>query len=339
MHICRNELANFLNPDQGIVKKCLPILALFVLCLICTYTKGQTNTILPPDTIKSGFKEVGTSHGPLTSVRTIIQDKKGNIWLASNEGIIRYDGKLFTNITGDLSPARFFSVLEDRNGNFWFANNGLGVYYYDGQSFLHYTTKQGLFNDQVFFIYEDKAGNIWFGTNGGVSRFDGKSFQNFSITGGVNSILEDKTGRLWIGTRGNTYVYNGKIFEVFNYRDNSFSNVWSIIEDHNGNILLGGGSGLWRFDGSAFTNLTRNSVNYVYEDKNGNIWTSGTNDKRKFAFSRFDGNSLSAKEPVITEITQSLNLFGIFEANDGVIWFGAYDGVYRFVGETIKDFK
>ena len=36
---------------------------------------------------------------------------------------------------------------------------------------------------------------------------------------------------------------------------------------------------------------------------------------------------------------QSLNLFGILEANDGCIWFGAYDGVYRYDGNTITDFK
>jgi ligand-binding sensor domain-containing protein len=323
------------------MKKYLTLLSFFLVFVFCTSSKAQTKTIHPPDTLKSGSIALSSQHGPLTSVRTIIQDKKGNMWLASNEGIIRYNGQTFTNITGDLSPARFFSVLEDKKGNFWFANNGLGVYYYDGKTMLHYTTKQGLLNDQVFTIYEDITGNIWFGTIGGVSRYDGHSFKNFATSGGspAISILEDKTGKLWIGTGDNTYVYDGKTFDVFNYKGHSFRNVWSIIEDHKGNIWLGGGSGLWRFDGSTFTNLTRNSVNYVFEDKYGNIWTSGTNDKRKFAFSRYDGNSLSDKEPKITEIAQSLNLFGIFEANDGVIWFGAYDGVYRYVENTIKDFK
>ena len=77
----------------------------------------------------------------------------------------------------------------------------------------------------------------------------------------------------------------------------------------------------------------------VYEDKKGNIWTSGFNDNGKFAFSRYDEKSLSDKKPTVTEITQSLNLFGILEANDGSIWFGAFDGVYRYNGNTITDFK
>ena len=55
--------------------------------------------------------------------------------------------------------------------------------------------------------------------------------------------------------------------------------------------------------------------------------------------SRYDEQSLSNKKPIVTEITQSLNLFGILEANDGSIWFGAFDGVHRYDGNTITDFK
>src|SRR5688500_13966091 len=103
------------------VKKYAQIYTLFILFFCCTSTKGQNKTHLPPDTIKPETKEIITSHGPTTSVRTIKQDRKGNIWFASNEGIIGYDGKSFTNITDKLSSDRFFSLLEDRKGNFWFA--------------------------------------------------------------------------------------------------------------------------------------------------------------------------------------------------------------------------
>lgn len=318
--------------------KHLPVYALLVFVSYTLY-KGQNKTNLPPDTIKFVPEEVITTHGPSTSVRIIRQDMKGNMWLASNEGIIRYDGKSFTNITGALSAGRYFSLIEDRKGNFWFGTYNSGVYYYDGKSFQHFTTKQGLASNLVSTIYEDKTGNIWFGTDGGVSRYDGKSFQNFTTEGNiVNAISEEKTGKLWFGTRGFTYIYDGKTFTVFTYKDNFFKDVWSIIEDKKGNIWLGGGKGLWRYDGSTFNNFTENSVNYVYEDKKGNLWTSGRNDDGKFAFSRYDRQSFSDKKPTVSEIAQSLNLFGILESNDGRIWFGAYDGVYRYDGNTITDF-
>lgn len=121
--------------------KHVPVYALLMF-VFCTFCKGQNKTELPKDDIKSETKDLVTSHGPNTMVRTIKQDRNGNIWIASTEGIIRYDGKSFTNITSNVSSARFFSVLEDRKGNFWFSSVGSGVYYYDGKSFRNFTTKE-----------------------------------------------------------------------------------------------------------------------------------------------------------------------------------------------------
>jgi ligand-binding sensor domain-containing protein len=95
--------------------------------------------------------------------------------------------------------------LEDRKGNLWFGSIGSGVYCYDGKSFINFTIKEGLAGNGVTCIYEDKAGNIWFGTEAGVSRYDGKSFRNYMMTG-VNSIIEGKTDKFWFATRGNTCV-------------------------------------------------------------------------------------------------------------------------------------
>jgi ligand-binding sensor domain-containing protein len=322
------------------------IYTLFLLFVCCPFSKGQTKTHLPPDTIKPVTDEVTASRGPNSAVRTIMQDRKGNMWLASNEGIFRYDGKLFTHVTSKLTSARFFSLLEDIKGNFWFATYGSGVYYYDGKSFQHFTTKEGLANNQVFTMYEDKTGGIWFGANGAISRYDGKTFQNFTPAEGlsdkdVTSIMEDKNGKFWFGTRGYAYVYNGKTFtKVTNNEGEAFYNVWSIIEDKKGSIWLGGGDGLWRYNGTAFTLVTPGFVGYVYEDKKGNIWTSGASDQGQiFILSRYEEKFLSDKKPMVSQIAQSTHLFGILEDDKGDVWFGAFDGVYRYDGNTVTGFK
>jgi ligand-binding sensor domain-containing protein len=266
-----------------------------------------------------------------------------------------------------VSSARFFSVLEGRNGNLWFGSIGSGVYHYDGKSFRNFTTKNGLVNNEIGSIFEDKAGNIWFGANGGASRYDGKSFRNYLMEGDfmnedstektfpdftrppneVTSIIEDKTGKLWFGTRGNTFVYDGKTFTIFTHDGKPFTNVRTIIEDKKGNIWLSGNDGLWRYDPSAslrvdggiFTNFTKNFVGYVHEDRNGNIWTSSET-AQGWVLSRYDSQTLSNEIPFATEINPNDGkmLFGILEANDGSIWFGS-DGVYRYEGTTITDFK
>jgi len=345
------------------------VYALFLMFVFCTSCKGQNKTDLPKDNIKS--KNIVASPGPHQITRNIIQDRKGNIWIAAFDGIFRYDGKSFANITSKVSSARFFSVLKDRKGNLWFGSVGSGVYYYDGKSFRNFTTKDGLAGNAVTCINEDKTGNIWFGTEGGASRYDGRSFRNYKMNAGfqaqpdnddVNSIIEDKTGKFWFATRGNTFVYDRKVFTVFRKNDGKpFTNIRTIIEDKRGNIWLGGPDGLWRYDGSTFTNFNQNFVGYIYEDKKGNIWTSSqSTNGRDLALSRFDERSLSGlvsakgqcllsrydekslldKKPTVTEIKPGHGMIcGILEANDGSIWFGASDGVYRYDGNTIIDFK
>ncbi|QIP16527.1 histidine kinase [Spirosoma aureum] len=332
------------------------IYALLLVFVFYTSCKGQNKTELSKDTIKSEAKDVITSYRPSNTTRTIKQDRKGNIWIATFGGVFRYDGKSFTNVTSKVSSARFYSVLEDRNGNFWFSSVGEGVYYYDGKSFQQFTTKEGLANNQVIDIYEDKTGAIWFGTLSGASRYDGISFQNYRMNEGlnftaeerlflndhndVNSIIEDKTGKFWFGTRGNACIYDGKTFTVLTHKGKPFTNVRTIIEDKKGNIWLGGSDGLWRYDGSTFTNFTQKGVGYVYEDKTGNIWTSSETNWG-WALARYEAKSLSSTKPTVTEIDplEGSMLFGILEATDGRIWLGAVDGVYRYDGNTITDFK
>lgn len=330
----------------------------------------QTNTFQEAIATKT----VASSQGPKGIVRTIKQDRKGTIWIASWEGVFKYDGKSFTNVSSKVSSARFFSVLEDSKGNFWFASIGSGVYYYDGNSFQNFTTKDGLASDRVGCIYEDINGTIWFGSDGGASRYEPstslmtgfKSFQSFKIKeapsvtesdsvpnsanqkslsevswihNDVNTIIEDNTGKFWIATRGDAAFYDGRTCTTITRKDGKpFTNVRSIIKDKKGNMWLGGNDGLWRYDGSTFTNFTQQFVGYVYEDKKGNIWTSSESNKNSWVLSRYDEKSLNNKKPTVTEIANKPMIFGILEDDKGYIWIGDVEGVHRYDGKTITDF-
>ena len=348
------------------------VYALFL--LLVSYTScGQNKTNPPQDNIKSSreepyteseLKKADTLKVPTGQVRNIKQARNGDILISSFLGVFRYDGTSFTNLTSKISLPRFSSfwdVLEDRKGNLWFATRDSGVYLLpSGQTnFQHFTTKQGLTSNYgATHLYEDKAGNIWFG--GG--RYDGKSFRNFTTKEGfpnnITTIIEDKTGKLWIGTRGEACYYDarlndevgqGKTFTVFRNKDGeAFYNVWGITEDKKGNIWFGvnggRGNGLWRYDGNVFTKVSQRGVYAVIEDKKGNIWTTGEVNPGGgvWALSRYDAKSLYNKIPTVTEINSGPPAFffmALFAANDGSIWFGKSDGVYRYDGKTVTDFK
>jgi ligand-binding sensor domain-containing protein len=326
--------------------KYIHVYALFLLSVFHT-SCGQKQTEPHKDNINYSIEDTVTTYGPNRMVRNVKQAGNGNILFAASwGGVFRYDGKSFTNLTSKIGSRRFWDVLEDRDGNLWFASTDSGVYNYNGKTFKHFTTREGLVNNRVMDIYEDRAGIIWFGTGGGVSLYEGKSFRNFTTKEGlsnndINTIIEDKTGKIWFGTRGDACFYDGKSFTVLTHNGKPFRNVRTIIDDKKGNIWLGGNDGLWRYDGSTFTNFTQKFVGNIYEDKKGNIWTSSESARDKsWALSRYDEKSLSNIKPTVTEIKSGENMFfGILEADDGSIWFGTLNGVYRYDGKTFTDFK
>ena len=300
-------------------------------------------------------------------VRNIKKGKNGTILIAGPNNssfgdVFRYDGKTFTNLTSKIGQHKFQDVLEDRRGNTWFASTDSGVYYDNGKSFQHFTTTQGLANNRVTSVYEDKAGIIWFGTGGGVSRYDGKSFRNFTSPNAplfykerhwnndIHTIIEDKTGKLWVGTRGDAFVYDGKKFTTLTHKGEPFLDVWSIMEDRKGNIWLSGYNGfkggrrpggLYRYDGSTFTKVSERGAYAIIQDKKGNIWTTGPVNPANWtvqALSRYDAKSLYSNKPTVTEIMSGKTFLGLSEATDGSIWFGDATGVYRYDGKTITDF-
>ena len=130
------------------------------------------------------FTNYTTKQGLVNNViKSMVIDKIGNLWLATEGGISRYDGNRFTNFTTEQGLVTNFvnSVIEDKNGNMWFGTFGGGLCRYDGKSFTNYTSTQGLASNFLNCINEDKQGNIWFATNGsGLTCYNGKSFSNFA---------------------------------------------------------------------------------------------------------------------------------------------------------------
>jgi ligand-binding sensor domain-containing protein len=329
---------------------------LLVLFNPCT---GQIRTDLPKFEAKPEIQNVISPDAPRSSSRMIRQDGHGDLWIAAFNGVFKYDGQSFKNVGGNLTSLRFFCVLVDRQGEIWFGSLGAGVYRYDGKSFVNFTTKDGLINNEIQFMYEDKAGNIWFGVNGGVSRYDGKSFRNYMLIDGgmeedrsgriienftrppheITSILEDKTGILWFGSRDKAFAYDGKAFTTLGPAGAPFINVRSLTQDKSGDIWFGGQGGLWRYDGVRYSQINGDPINYVYGDKEGNVWVSSqVAEGNGWVLSVFDIKSLVDAKPSRKEIMTTGIIWGIYQVKDGSMWI-AGDGVYRYDGQSITRFK
>ena len=244
--------------------------------------------------------------------------------------------------------------LQDKAGNLWFGTTGDGVYKYDGRSFTQITAKNGLNSNSVNHMLEDKDGKIWIGTEAGLVLYDGKTFAKIQIplrknmpankfqnTHDVFSIMQAKSGKLWFATIDGVYIYDGKSFTSFIVNEgvggfkSSNNNVEYILEDKAGNIWFGGrvNKGVFRYDGKSITNLKPNGDNWawpVLQDKNGNIWFSNWSGAY-----RYDGKSF-------TSFTKKDGLSGdmvarIIEDRKGNLWFGG-EGLCRYDGKSFTCF-
>lgn len=120
-------------------------------------------------------------------------------------------------------------------------------------SFIHHSIEDGLAQSQVRAIAQDHRGYLWFATVGGVSRFDGRKYTNFSTSHGlidnqVNCFFEDRENMLWLGCAGGVSGFNGTEFISYSILDVAPNTmVLDIAEEKTGVLLLAtNGAGLLR---------------------------------------------------------------------------------------------
>jgi DNA-binding NtrC family response regulator/ligand-binding sensor domain-containing protein len=85
---------------------------------------------------------------PSNHVRGVYKDRQGHLWLATDGGVVRYDGRIFQTIrSSGIGPAN--RVIEDRSGRFWFAT-GKGVICYLARSIPPRIRVHSVIADQIY---------------------------------------------------------------------------------------------------------------------------------------------------------------------------------------------
>lgn len=122
--------------------------------------------LVMPALAQPQFDHWTTDHGlPQNSVNAIIQTHDGYLWMATNNGLARFDGVRFTvfdrgNTPGIASP-RLVSLYEDQRGVLWIgADDGVLIRHHEGV-FTSFGSSEGLPADAISHIEEDEQGNLW----------------------------------------------------------------------------------------------------------------------------------------------------------------------------------
>jgi signal transduction histidine kinase len=158
-------------------------------------------------------------------VMAICEDWQGKVWVGTDGGLSRWEGKKFTNFSthNGLSHNSVDAIYEDPDHALWLGTKGGGLNRLQEGKFTAYTTKQGLFSDEIYEIIEDDFGYFWMTCRNGVFRVRKQEFADldsgrirrltctaFGKADGLASVQcngvakpsgwKDKDGRLWFPT-------------------------------------------------------------------------------------------------------------------------------------------
>ncbi|WP_206512337.1 EAL domain-containing protein [Colwellia sp. Arc7-635] len=218
-----------------------------ILILLPTYSKAlaaENNINQTP--LK--FERISISEGLSQSyVYDIVQDKNGFIWIATQDGLNRYDGKNFVyyrhDSTNRSSIADNFirKLFIDNKNALWVGTNaGLSRYNESLDSFDNFFHQEddnnSLKDNEIWDIYQNKKSDIFISTKEGLHKFDkeNKNFSRIRIRGfdsalkEIKTIFQDSKGNYWLGT------YDQGVFLT----NNTMSSAVSLREKNKWNLEL-----------------------------------------------------------------------------------------------------
>lgn len=279
---------------------------------------------------------------PQNSALDICQTRDGYLWIATQEGLARFDGARFVVFDKNNTPAFKSSwvsrLLQDRTGRLWIGTRG-GLLSWHNGNFMSYTAQNGVpINNIVLSLLEDQDGALWIGTrgdgllclrNGTVTKY---TTRNGLSSNDVWSLLQDSTGVLWIGTaKGLDILRNGAVINYGAQIRLPTTTVNDLVQDYNGAIWVGMQSyGLGCLRNGVFTcyttrnGLAHNDVYRLLQDPMGTLWIGTGGGLNRLCQGDHAGNT-------ITSYTTANGLshdvvISLLQDREGALWVGTEGG-------------
>ncbi len=311
------------------------------------------------------FDRISVAEGlSQSSVMAIAQDSEGFMWLATENGLDRFDGHDFTNYRQERGNpdalasdfARDIDVAPD--GSLWVATDGGGLSHWNPSTNTFTTYRHdmnvpaSIATDSIRTVMVDVSGYVWIGTRGaGLDRLDPATgeFQHFlhdpenadSLSNDdVYAIAEGHDGAIWIGTRDGINRLDPHSGSVERVADDASrdSRIRSLFVDSTGMLWVGTNSfGLCRLDPGTFavkhflndpqdtSSIASNRVDAIFEDSGGRLW-AGTDQGLSLRLGDDQGFANFRNDPTDPTSLSGDSIFAITEDSGGVLWIGTRTG-------------
>ena len=244
------------------------------------------------------LKHWGIDDGiPNSAVMAMVKGTNDYIWIATYDGIARFDGHQYTKFNQSTHPVletnSFYSLAEDAAGRLYLGSNGGGLYrLYQGEITKIEETNL-LPNNTITALYAE-GDSIWVGTREGLALFYDNKFQNFKGSErfkglSIHALERTSYGTLLVGTLSNGLFELAK--DKVSLLNSGVTNksVRSIFEDKQGVIWVGAEDGIYQLDNGGLVPqkpMGREFATFVNSIKQGasnSIWIATNQGLLKYA--------------------------------------------------------
>ena len=280
---------------------------------------------------------------PQNSVNSILQTRDGYLWLATQEGVVRFDGVRFQvfdrSNTPQLKSNYIWILYEDSKQNLWIGTNGGGLTKYASGRFTTYATTDGLAGNIIKTIVEDAHGNIWCGTTTGLSKITGATISSITTAQGLESnnisaLFVDQANNLWIGyLNASIGIYTKGVWKNLSRKTTLGAGPVSLFHrDRAGTMWVGSGnSGLYKISvrpngdieylrDTTITTQPAIGILSLYEDNAGALWI-GTAGNGLLRMYQHTVSSITSEEGLADDFVKT-----IYQDREGSLWIGTYSG-------------
>jgi ligand-binding sensor domain-containing protein/signal transduction histidine kinase len=328
--------------------------AIVGLTIVLTIASVPGRAVDPNQSAANYLRTTFTVEDGLSSnvVNAILQTRDGFLWIGTDAGLNRFDGRQFTPLyfRGPKSTPQGIvsSLAEGPDGDLWIGTSA-GLFRIPRRALDQFERSQSILfhpgagiSDEITCLHFSRDGTMWVGTSAGLYRFLDSQFKNVIPNGFISRIEESVDGHLlivssqgFIELDGAQKVDHSDLAHQLDIRPDGFFHV---VQDRKGVLWFSTASGLVRRVNGSFERIEPygprgHGVHRVYEDPRGNLWVTGsTSEQSKGGIFRLSGNKLEV-------LTPGMQVRAINTDREGNLWLGTNgEGLVRFKDRPIRIF-
>lgn len=308
----------------------------FLLSIIVLQLKAQNYNVL----------HYGVSEGlPSSEVYDIFRDKKGFLWFATDNGVVKFDGIEMQkfHLNDGLTDPVVFNIYEDNKGRIWFRTySGKLSYYednkikpYDYNNYLIKVTRRGILN----FIVEEN-GTLHYSTRNIYGKIDSTGPQAYDTIKTRRSVVYKKIGNQYLVISGNknnivhSLIFNNNAYPITISDTTSTSRVYTQVQCR-GRVYASLFNDVFEYDGTNVKKVFSSSYPIISlsVDEEENIWIGLLNG------GVCKITNMDFSNPFFIDFFKDKSVTKVYQNSSTGLWFSTLEnGVYHIPNLSIENY-